>query len=140
MRKKNEARRFARWCFSKLNLRPIPICYAPAPALIDPNGNHCFGCYTYDVEEPAWKSKIWVAYNQRNTVVLLGTIAHEIWHYWQKTQGIIDTMDPEKMENEAQEAAEHLVALWLIRGGFVPTKEGKEYVIDREERSPSGDQ
>lgn len=118
MRKKNEVNRFARWCFSRLGLRPIPIRYIYAPSLIDPSDTFCFGCYTYDEKLPAWDSKIWIAYNQTR-IGVMGCLAHEIWHYYQNVHHGIKNMDFEKCEKDADEAADKLLTLWLIRGGYV---------------------
>lgn len=118
MRKKNEINRFAKWCFSRLGLRPIPIKYAYATSLIDPSGTFCFGCYVYDDDRPAWDSKIWIAYNHTR-IGVMSFLAHEIWHYYQNVQHGIKNMDFEKCEKDADEASDELLTLWLIRGGYV---------------------
>lgn len=114
MRKKRELNRFAKYCFSVLGLPPVKIYYCPAPNLIDPHGNYCFGCYSYDENV----KEIWLAYRLPKWA-LMGVIAHEIWHYRQHRDGRIDAMPLEECEKEADKASGELVACWLIRGGKV---------------------
>ena len=114
MRKKRELERFAKYCFGALGLPPITINYCPAPNLIDPHGNYCFGCYSYDENV----KEIYLAYRLPKWA-LMGVIAHEIWHYRQHKDGRIDVIPLEECEKEADEASKELVAMWLIRGGRV---------------------
>ena len=128
MRKTNEVQRFARWCFSRLGLRPIPIRLINYPRLIDPNGEYCFGCYTYGDGDAAEEGKIFIAYKLPKYSVLIN-VAHEIWHHYQNVDGRIRTMTLEECEREAEQAGNELLAMWLIRGRYVrtdsPQREGK---------------
>lgn len=114
MRKKRELDRFAKYCFGVLGLPPITIHYCPAPSLVDPHGNFCFGCYTYGGS----RQEIWLAYRMTKWNNMWN-LAHEIYHYKQDRDGRIDVMPLEECEKEAEKASEELTAFWLIRGGKV---------------------
>lgn len=118
MRKTREIQRFARWCFSQLHLRPIPICMPNYPCLIDPNDQLCFGCYTYGDGDPVEEGKIFLAYKLPKFSVM-SNLAHEIWHHYQNVDGGIRTMPPEQCEEEAERMGNKLLAMWLVRGGYV---------------------
>ncbi len=64
------------------------------------------------------KTKIWIAYNHTR-IGVMSFLAHEIWHYYQNVHHGIKNMDFEKCEKDADEAADELLTLWLIRGGYV---------------------
>lgn len=119
MRKKNEAMRFARWCFSTLEIRPIPIQMMNYKRLIDPNDQYCFGCYAFGDGNPAEEGRIYIAYGLPKYAVLTN-IAHEIWHHCQNVKGRIHSMGLEECEEEAHEMGNKLLALWLMRGGYMP--------------------
>lgn len=118
MRKKRELDRFAKYCFGALGLPPIKIHYCPAKSLVDPTGEFCFGCYTYDDTPELHNKEIWLSYRLPKWSIMWN-IAHEIWHYKQDRDGRINVMPLEECENEAEKASEELVAYWLIRGGRV---------------------
>ena len=118
MRKKRELIRFANWAFGRLGLRPIPIVYAPAPALCDPDGVTCFGVYAFDIDLPAYKSKIWIAYRYHPKFNVLGFLAHEIIHYHQNAMIGIEKMGYENAEKDAEERTELLLAEWVKRVGL----------------------
>lgn len=115
MRKTNEVKRFARWCFSTLGLRPIPIRLIYYPRLADPEGNYCFGCYTYSEEGRGQDGVIHLAMQLPKLNVLLNT-AHEIWHHYQNVSGVIGKMTLEECEREAEEESGKLLGMWLRRG------------------------
>lgn len=117
MRKTNEVKRFARWCFSTLGLRPIPIRMIYYPSLVDPEGNYCFGCYTYSEEGRGQDGVIHLAMQLPKLNVLLNT-AHEIWHHHQNASGVIGRMTMEECEREAEEESDKLLGMWLRRGGY----------------------
>lgn len=126
MRKTNEIRRFARWCFSRLGMRPIRIHYINYPRLIDPGGQYCFGCYTYGDGKAEEEGEIHLAYKLPKYAVL-SNVAHEIWHHYQNVHGTIRTMTLEECERQAEKAGAELLALWLIRGGYI-----EKEVLDNE--------
>ncbi len=117
MRKTNEVKRFARWCFSTLGLRPIPIHMIYRPSLIDPEDNYCFGCYAYGDEDKVINGEIFLAMRLPKLNVLLIT-AHEIWHYYQNSSGVIGRMTNEECEREAESESDKLLGMWLTRGGY----------------------
>lgn len=118
MRKKTEIRRFTAYCFSRLNLRPIPIHLKNYMALIDPDGEYCFGCYVYD-DKPAFESEIFIAYGLPKFNVM-SNIAHEIWHYYQNTEGLITQPHSyEDAEKDAEKGSACLLADWLRRRGIL---------------------
>lgn len=118
MRKKRELERFAKYCFGVLRVPPIAIRYCPSKALVDPAGNFCFGCYTYDDKKELNSKRVWLAYKHPKFGVMMN-LAHEICHYKQDAEGYINTMPIEAVENEAERKSEELLAGWLIRGGRV---------------------
>ena len=118
MRKKNEIRRFTRFCFSKLNLRPIEIKYVNYKRLIDPDGEYCFGCFTWNEERPAYESKIYLAYHLPKFAVMINA-AHEIWHYSQVAYGTMQKMSIEECEQDAEKGSHALITEWLERGGYL---------------------
>lgn len=116
MRKKTEIRRFTAYCFSRLNLRPIPIHLKNYKALIDPEGECCFGCYVYDDDKPAFESEIFIAHDLPKFSVM-SNIAHEIWHYYQNTEGLLTLSHSyEAAEKDAEKGSDCLLADWLRRG------------------------
>lgn len=117
MRKTNEVKRFASWCFSTLGLRPIPIRLIYYPSLVDPEGNYCFGCYTYSEENRGQDGVIHLAMQLPKLNVLLIT-AHEIWHYYQNSSGVIGRMTNEECKREAESESDKLLGMWLRRGGY----------------------
>ena len=118
MRKKRELERFAKYCFGALGLPPITIHYCPAKSLVDPAGNFCFGCYTYDDSTDLHMKEIWLSY-RLSKWNLLWNMAHEIYHYKQDRDGRINNMPLDQCEEEAEKASGELTAFWLIRGGKV---------------------
>lgn len=123
MRKTNEVKRFASWCFSRLGLRPIPIRMVYYPALVDPNGVCCFGCYTYSEEGRGKDGKIHLAMQLPKLNVLLNT-AHEIWHRYQNVSGVIGKMALDECERETEEESGKLLGMWLTRGGYTAIDDG----------------
>ena len=124
MRKKRELDRFAKYCFGVMGLPPIKIHYCPAKSLIDPNGNLCFGCYTYDDSKELHTKEIWLSYRMTKWNNLWN-LAHEIYHYKQDRDGRINAMPLEECESEAEKASGELTAFWLIRGGKVTVDDRK---------------
>ena len=130
MRKTREIRRFARWCFGRLDMRPIPIYLINAPSLIDPGDNYCFGCYTYG-EGKAEEGKIFIAYKLPKWSVMIN-VAHEIWHHYQNVQGTIRTMTVGESEADAEKGSEALLGVWFSRVGRGMVVEKKWRVDDGE--------
>ena len=110
MRKKKELKRIENWFFGSFGLPRIKIIYANAPALIDPDGNTCFGCYVWGDGEHT----IWISYGMGKWG-LLQTIFHELAHYMQDCQIGLDKYGEQDAEAEAVKMQYQLLSMWMQR-------------------------
>lgn len=110
MRKTKEIKRFARWCFGHLNLRPVRIHIINAPCLLTPDGTCSFGCYSFGDGE----TEIYLA-GKLPKSALMTVIAHEIAHYYQDSHGEIYAMESAECEEQAEKAGIKLMYLWKAR-------------------------
>lgn len=111
MRKKKELKRIENWFFGSFGLQRIKIIYANAPALVDPEGNYCFGCYVYDETR---SGVIWVSYGIGKWGIIR-VLFHELAHYMQDRRIGLDKYDGEKAEEEAEKMADELLVMWIKR-------------------------
>lgn len=115
MRKMKEVRRFARWCFSMLDVPPCKIVFEPCDVMCDETGDF-YGVYVWD-EEKDEPGEIHVS-GRMPKMLLMGVLAHEIVHHDQHTRHCLQALDAEERESQARDGARTLLQRWLERGGY----------------------